>query len=125
MIVSVLKDPFLQQDHSLYANMEQLLIKTCSIADYSFELQDATKFFKNDFNKSRFETHLQVFSCINLECSGESLTFCDICKHFQCLPNSQALLLSQVSHLVKFVLLIPATNSVSVRSAFALQRIKM
>ena len=62
---------------------------------------------------------------MDIECSGESLTLCDICKHFRCLPNSQALLLSKVSRLVKFVHSMPANNSVSERSASSLQRIKM
>ena len=124
VVVSALKDCFQQRDYSLYASMEQLLMKACSKADYSRELQDVTEFFQNDFNKSELDTHLQLLSCMNIECSGESLTFRDICKHFQCLPNSQALLLSQVSRLVKFVLLMPATNSVSERSASALRRIK-
>ena len=59
-----------------------------------------------------------------MECSGASLTFPDICQHFQCFPNSQALLLSQVFRLVKFVNSMPATNSVFERSASHLQIIK-
>ena len=73
----------------------------------------------------KLKTHSQLLSCMDIECSGELLTFRDICKHFRCFPNSQALLLSQVSHIVKFVPLMPATNSVSERSASALRRIKM
>ena len=45
-------------------------------------------------------------------------------KYFWCLPNSQALLLSHISRLVKFVHSMPQNNFVSERSASALQRIK-
>ena len=51
VVVSALKDRFQQSDYSLCANMEQLLIKAYSKADYSHELQDVTEFFMNDFNK--------------------------------------------------------------------------
>ena len=77
----------------------------------------------SDFNKSELETHFQLMSCMDIQYSGELLTFRDICKHFQCLPNSQALRLSQVSRVVKCVLLMPATNFVSEMSASALRRI--
>ena len=60
---------------------------------------------------------------MDTESSGQSVTFHDIHQHFQSLPHSQILLLSQVA-LVTFVLLMPATNAVSERSASAMRRIK-
>ncbi len=51
----------------------------------------------------------------------DSLTFSDIHRHF---PSSQVLYLNQVALVIKFVLLMPATNAVSERSASALRRIK-
>ena len=58
VVVSALNNRFQRHDHSLYANMEQLLINACSKADYSHELHDVTEFFKNCFNKSEIEIHL-------------------------------------------------------------------
>ena len=110
VVVSALKDGFEQRDHCWKANIELLLIKASSKGDYSNELQDVTEFFNNDFNKSELETHLQLLSCIDTKYWRESLTFLDICKHFRCLPNSLALLLFQVSCLVKFVHLMPCSN---------------
>ena len=81
VVVSALKDPFQQHDYSSYANMEQLLIKACSKADYFHELQDVTKFFNNDFNKSELETPFQLLRYMNIECSGKLLTIRGICKH--------------------------------------------
>ena len=40
------------------------------------------------------------------------------------MPTSQILLLHQVALVIKFVLLMPATNAVSERSASAMRRIK-
>ena len=61
---------------------------------------------------------------MNTETAGQKITFRDIHKHFQSLLQSQVSLVSQVSHVVQFVLLMPATNAVSERSASAMHRIK-
>ena len=61
---------------------------------------------------------------MNIETAGQAITFRDIHKHFQSLPQSQVSLVSQVSRVVQFVLLMPATNAVSERSASAMRRIK-
>ena len=61
---------------------------------------------------------------MKIEPSGNSLVFSDLQKHFQSLPTSQILLLHQVALVIKFVLLMPATNAVSERSASAMRWIK-
>ena len=117
MAVSALKVRFQERDYSVYANMEQLLTKACSKIDYSPELQEVTDFSHKDFNKSELESHLQLLSCMEVDIQGDYITFSDIHRHFQSLPKSHSMLLSQVARLVKFVLLVPATNAVSERSA--------
>ena len=83
-----------------------------------------TDFYHSDFSKSELETQLQLLNCMDIKRGGDSLKFSDIHKHFQSLPSSQVLLLNQVALLVKFILLMPATNAVSERSASAMRRIK-
>ena len=61
---------------------------------------------------------------MEVESNGDSLIVSDILQHFQSLPNSQILLLHQVALFIKFVLLMPATNAVSERSASAMHSIK-
>ena len=122
--MAFIKDRFHQRDYSIYSNLEQLLIKTCSKKDYSQELKEITDLFHADFNKSELETQLQLLSVMNIETAGQTITFRDIHKHFQSLPQSQVSLVSQVSRVVQFVLLMPATNAVSERSASAMRRIK-
>ena len=124
MPVSALKVRFQERDYSVYANME-LLTKACSNIDYSPELQEVTDLSHKDFNKSELESHLQLLSCMEIDIQGDYITFSDIHRHFQSLPKSQSMLLSQVARLVKFVLLVPATNAVSERSASVMRRIKM
>ena len=107
--------------------MEEVLIKACSNKDYSHELKVVTDFFDCDFDKPLLETQLQLLSCMEIK-SSESrsqINFRKIHKHSCALPTSQVMLLSQVAKLVKFVLLMPATNTVSERSASAMQRSKL
>ena len=122
--MAFIKDRFHQCDYSIYSNLEQLLIKTCSKKDWSQELKEITDLFHADFNKSELETQLQLLSVMNIETAGQTITFRDIHKHFQSLPQSQVSLISKVSCIVQFVPLMPATNAVSERSASAMHRIK-
>ena len=85
------------------------------------ELKEVTDFYQADFNKSELATQLQLLS---IKRSKQSIIFKDIHKHFQSLPASQLSLLSQVTCLIKFVFLIPATNASSEQSASAMRRIK-
>ena len=121
---STINSRFQQQDYTIYANLEQLLVKACVGKDFSEELKVVTDFYQADFSKSELETQLGILSCMKIEPNGNSLSFSDIHKHFLTLPASQLLLLHQVSLVIKFVLLMPATNAVSERSASAMRRIK-
>ena len=82
-------------------------------------------FSLKDFTKSELESNLQLVSCMEVDIQGDYITFSDIQRHFHSLPKSQSTLLSQVARLVKFVLLVPATNAVSERSASVMFGIKM
>ena len=82
------------------------------------------KFYGDDFNESELKIHLELFGAMDIECHGDSLTFSDIHKHMMSLSSAQLSLISQVVLLVKHVLLMPATNAVSERSASSLRRIK-
>ena len=64
---------------------------------------------------------LEIFSQMNINGAGDSITFQDICKHIKSLPTSHHVLISQVVHLVKLILLMPATNAMSERSASAMR----
>ena len=62
---------------------------------------------------------------MEINSSASTICFRDIHLHFQALPQLEVILLSEVAKLIKFVLLLmPATNAVSERSASAMRRIK-
>ena len=63
--------------------------KASSNGDYSVELKENTDFYQADFNKSELATLVQLLSCMDINCSKQSITFKDIHKHFQSLVASQ------------------------------------
>jgi len=119
--ITTIQDRFHQEDYSMYSTLEQLLIKAHTDEDYSAGLQQFTELYGADFNKSELATQLQLLSCMDIKIAKESITFRDIHIHFQSLVDSQVPLLAQVARVVKFVLLMPATNAISERSASAMR----
>ena len=109
---------------TLYMKLQELIIKTATKTDYTQELQEVIKFYGADFNASDLETHLELLGQMKIEISGEKLSFNDIHQHFKSLSTMQLSLVSQVTFLVKLILLMPATNAVSERSASAMRRVK-
>ena len=120
--MSTIRDRFHKHDYSIYVNLEQLLLKASSNEDYSDELGAVCEFFGCDFNRSQLETQLQVLGCmeINSSTSTPRALFSDIHRRFKELSSSEIMLVSEVAKTVKFVLLMPATNAVSKRSASAM-----
>ncbi len=108
----------------MYANLEQLLVKTCMKMNYSEEYKTVTQVYGSDFCEPDLKTQLEVLGSMEIKIHKDSLTFSDIHRHFQSMPSSQVLYLNQVALVIKFVLLMPPTNAVSERSASALRRIK-
>jgi len=106
----------------MYSTLEQVPIKACTDEDYSAELQQVTELYDADFNKSELAIQLQLLSCMDIKIDKESIMFRDIHIHFQSLVDSQVLLLAQVARVVKFALLMPATNAISEQSASAMHR---
>ena len=124
LVIAAINNRFNQADYDIYAKLEQVLLLAATNGNYSRELTEVTKFYKDDFNKSDLETQLEILSQMKIDCAGDSITFQDIYKHLRGLSLSHHALVSQVMRLVKFVLLMPATNAMSERSASAMRRIK-
>lgn len=119
---------FEQNDYSIFAKLEQLLLLAATQKDYTQTLQEVTDFYGQDFNASELETHLEVFSHMEWKLNQSvmnihSETFI-IIMLFKSLTPAQLDLTSQVARLVKLVLLMPVTNAVSERSTSAMQRIQ-
>ena len=77
-VIAAITDRFHQHDYSIDANLEQVLIKACTQEDYSKELEEVTQFFHADFDKSLLKTQLELLRCMDIEKSGQFITFHDI-----------------------------------------------
>ena len=104
---------FNQKDFIMYSKLEELIIKAKT--DYTQELQEVVEFYGADFNSSDLETHLELLGDMKIEILGEKLLS---------LSTMQLSVVSQVTFLVKLILLMPATNAVSEQSASAMHRVK-
>ena len=77
-----INDHFSHGDHyGVYEKLEQTLLLAATNNNYSSELKEVAEFHKDDFNSSELETQLEIFSQINFDSAGDSITFQDICKH--------------------------------------------
>ncbi len=56
--ISTISHRFQQKDYSVYANLEQLLVKTCMKMDYSEEYKTVTQFYGSDFCEPDLKTQL-------------------------------------------------------------------
>ena len=97
----------------MYAKLEQVILLAAKKGSYSSEFQEVIDFYGDDFNKSEFETQLEMFSQMEAAHSRDLVTLRDVHKHLKSLPAPQPALISQVVRLVKLVLLMPATIAVS------------
>ena len=100
-----------------------LLLKAAASEPYDEELQFVLSFYGSDFDSLLLPTHLEIFSQ-TIESRGK-VTVADILEFFPSCTPSQCDLMSQVSKLVKLLLVMPATNAESERLFSAMRRIKM
>ncbi len=80
-------------------------------------------FYKDDITEETLSTQFQTLPAC-LEKSTEKPSIPDIVDYLRSLSPAQQVLLSEVSTLLKIILVSPATNAASERSASSLRRIK-
>lgn len=127
LVINSVQTRFNQKDYTMYCNLEQLLIKACQQVDFTNELQTVCAFYKDDVNNELLKAQLLTFG-IEFQRLSEthctSLSIFHIKEFFQSLSPAQTQLLSEVSVIMKLILVMPATNCTSERSFSALRRVK-
>ena len=118
---SCIKDRFNQPGYKSYAKVQALLLKAAAAKPYEEELRFVLSFYGSDFDSMLLPTHLEIFSQ-NFQAEGK-VVVSDILTFRSCTPG-QLQLMSQVSQLVRLLLVMPATNAGSERSFSAVRRIK-
>ena len=124
VITGSIESRFNQKGYETYKQLENLVLQAAEGKDYEEELNFVTEFYGSDFNKHSLETQLLTFKTTFPRINNESVTFKDVVNFMKGLSKAQKELFSEVSTLVKLILVLPATNAVSERSFSSLRRIK-
>ena len=103
--------------------LENLLLKAARKEDYSIELKYVVDFYLDDFNEASLSSQLQLLGTA-MDATVSQLNLVDIIDYVKSLSPAQLGIISEVCTLVKLLLVSPATNAVSERSASGLRRIK-
>ena len=104
--------------------LENILIKAAKYLRYQEDLDTVLKYYGNDFDASRLSTQLQLFTTAMAEFDQSDICIPFIKSQFQSMSSAMQANLSELCTLLKLIVVIPATNSVSERSASALHRVK-
>ena len=61
----------------MYAKLGHILLQDATNKNYFSELKEVAELNKDDFNSSELETQLEIFSQMNIDGAGDSITFQD------------------------------------------------
>ena len=91
--------------------------------EYTSELDFVLNFYKDDFVHSSLRLQLELLTTSFSSCEHQP-TLIEIRDHFKSFSPAQRSCMSEIFTLLKLIMVIPATNAVSERSASALRRVK-
>ena len=122
-IVSSIRDRFNQPGYTSLLNTENLLLKAAKGDNYGTELAFVQDYYGDDVILSSLATQLELLTTAFTP-QLEEVTLSTIKSFLQSLSLAQKASFSEVCKVLCFVLVTPATNAVSERSASALRRVK-
>ena len=122
LAITGITNRFDQPGYTIYSNLESLLVKAANQTDYSTELNKVVAFYE-DFDKPLLETQLQIFSSKYADASSK-VSLKEILHYLCTLSEDQRTFFSQVNHLAKLILVMPASNAASERSFSTMRKIK-
>ena len=121
LITSCVSNRFDQPGYKTYAKVQNLL-KAATSQPYEEEMRFIISFYGSDFNSFLLSTHLEIFSQ-NFQ-QATKVTFPGVIDFFCNYSATQVTLMSEVSKLVRLLLVMPATNAQSERSFSTVRRLK-
>ena len=120
LITTGIRSRFDQPGYKMYAHLENLLVKRCTGDSFDEEFRIVTEFYNKDFKPADSDLHCQL-----------SLLRSIVPKDFYPSTNgifklivAQVRLFSEITQLLKLLLVLPATNATIERSFSALKKIK-
>ena len=118
--IACIKSRFSQEGYKILKHTENLLLNASSNANYDEEMKIVTEFYKDDLNKEKLATQLQLLPCL----FDEAVNISVLKTKFMQLTTAQKVLFDEVALLWKLLLCIPATNATSERSFSTMRRVK-
>ena len=104
--------------------MQDLLLNAAKGVSYDEELKVVTNFYKDNFNEASLKVHLEVFTTAYSQAERSSQpSLCEVVEYMKLLSSAMQSGMSEVVKLLTLILVMPATNAVSERSASALRRV--
>lgn len=122
-VIACIKDRFNQPGFKACQSIEELLINLVNGRDYQASLTEICKIYTEHVSKIELQAQLEGLKTLFDEDIKE-MTIADIVEKIKNLPKASLVYFSQVVILLKIMLVMPATNAISERSASCLRRIK-
>ena len=122
-VVSRIHDRLDQPGYAVLRQLEDLLQKAAKDESSDQELDSVMQHFKNDFTRSSLAAQLVLLPAA-LQLQGQPITLKLIMAFFKSFSPAQQNNFPEICTLLKLIIITPATNAVSERSASALRRIK-
>ena len=125
LISSFILQRFDQPGLKTYKVLQDLLLNVAKGVPYDEELKVVTNFYKDDFNVASLKVQLELFATGYSQGEQSSQEgFCEVIKYMKSLSPAMQSGISELTKLLSLILVMPATNAVSKRSASALRRVK-
>ena len=116
---------FDQPGYQIYKNVESLLLSAEHGESFDEEFQKVADFYKDDFNSGLLRTQPESLNASFKGNRGISrVDMKAILKYFRSTLPVYRTFYSEVIKLLKFILVMPATNAISERSFSALKEVK-
>ena len=122
LAINFILDRFSHPGYKVYSHLESLLLNAVNGNDFSEDLDYVCNFYGEDLERNSLLTQLQT---LRVQLGAEKdLWLNDVVAYLKSLPSVTVDYFSEVFNLVRLILVVPATNAVSERSASALRRLK-
>jgi hypothetical protein len=121
-MITNIKNRFQHRGYEMVTNLENLLLKSASGEDSLEELEKVSAFYGSDIDKGLLEAQLLVFKSKFKELKQEKVVLKDIMNFMRKPGHSE--ILSEISTVLKLILVLPATDAESERVFSSLKRIK-
>ena len=112
-VITCIKERFEQKDYEMYATLEQLLIKAIFCESFEELLQKVIGFYHDHFNDDILRVQLRILPAVIGQDEGSVNAIHDIRVLVKQLKKPIRNLISEVVKMIKLVIVMPATNSIS------------